>query len=122
MPVWEELATDHSDHSDPWQVLPRQVLILYDCLLISVVFFCSLSRWLSSGNRCDERADKSTGKKKKNSYCITCSIACCRQSIECYHDNKHKDGNDDHRNLSGIVLSHFTLKPNVTFVKRKYAN
>ena len=44
MPVWEELATDHFD---PWQVVPRQVLLIG---FSSVC--CSLSRWLSVGNRC----------------------------------------------------------------------
>ena len=35
IPVWEQLATDQAD---PWQVVPRQVFTLYDCLLISVAF------------------------------------------------------------------------------------
>ena len=35
IPVWEQLATDQTD---PWQVVPRQVITPYDCLLISVAF------------------------------------------------------------------------------------
>ena len=35
IPVWEQLA---ADQTDPQQIGPRQVLIPYDCLLISVAF------------------------------------------------------------------------------------
>ena len=35
IPVWEQIATDQTG---PWQVVPRQVLTPYDCLLISVAF------------------------------------------------------------------------------------
>ena len=37
---------------DPWHVVPRQIFTPYDCLLISVAFCCSLSRWLLV-NRCE---------------------------------------------------------------------
>ena len=35
MPVLEQLATDQTD---PWQVVPIQIVTPYDCLLISVAF------------------------------------------------------------------------------------
>ena len=35
MPVWEQLATDQTD---PWQVVPREVLEPYSHLLISTAF------------------------------------------------------------------------------------
>ena len=37
------------DQTDPWQVVPRQVFIPYNCLLIC----CSLSHWLSRGMQCE---------------------------------------------------------------------
>ena len=42
VPVWEQLA-----QFDPWQVVPRQAFT--PCVWL----FCSLSRWLSLGNRCE---------------------------------------------------------------------